>query len=169
MFALVTCLVIVVLDQATKQWVRYAFDLHESREVIQGFFSLTYVQNTGAAWGMLRGQNTSLTLLSVVMLILMVVFRRSFLNDTWSHRLALGLMLGGILGNLLDRLRLRFVTDFLDFYWQGWHCPALNVADAAICTGVGIYLITSFRSVPQEQGRSEALAGTDQTPAVRDR
>jgi signal peptidase II len=78
------------------------------------------------------------------MLVLMVVFRRSFLSDTWDHRLALGLMVGGILGNLLDRIRLRFVTDFLDFYVGSAHWPAFNIADAAICTGVGIYVLSAL-------------------------
>ncbi len=124
--------------------VRASFALGESRTVLEGFFNLTYVRNTGAAWGILGGQNTSLTILSIVMLLVMVLFRRSFLGDTWEHRLALGLMVGGIVGNLHDRVRLGWVTDFFDFYYRGWHWPAFNIADAAICSGVGIYIISAF-------------------------
>jgi signal peptidase II len=148
MFPLVVAVLIALSDQWTKAIVRATFALGESRPVIDGFFNLTYVRNTGAAWGILGGQNTSLTVLSIVMLVLMVIFRRSFLGDTWEHRLALGLMLGGIVGNLLDRIRLEWVTDFFDFYVKGWHWPAFNIADAAICTGVGIYIISAFW-VPQ--------------------
>lgn len=146
MLPLVITVLIVVADQATKEWVRSVFGLGDSRELIAGFFSFTYVRNTGAAWGMMGGQNTWLSLLSIVMLAVMVIFRRSFLSDTTVHRSALGLMLGGIIGNLLDRVRLGFVTDFLDVYIGSHHWPAFNIADAAICTGVGLYMLTSFRA-----------------------
>lgn len=144
MLPLIIAIVIAVADQWTKAAVRATFALGESRPVIDGFFNLTYVRNTGAAWGLFGGQNTYLTILSVVMLVLMVLFRRSFLSDTWEHRVALGLMIGGIVGNVLDRFRLGWVTDFFDFYVKGWHWPAFNIADAAICVGVGIYIVSAF-------------------------
>lgn len=144
MLPLIVAVFIALSDQWTKAVVRGTFALGESRPIVDGFFNLTYVRNTGAAWGILGGQNTSLTILSVVMLVVMIFFRRSFLGDTWEHRLALGLMMGGIVGNLLDRVRLGWVTDFFDFYVGGWHWPAFNIADAAICTGVGIYIISAF-------------------------
>ncbi len=144
MLALLVALAIAVSDQLTKRWVRDGFFLSESREVVPGFFSLTYVRNTGAAWGLLGGQNNWLVLLSAVMLVVMVLFRRSFLTDRWEHKLALGLMLGGIVGNLIDRVKLGWVTDFFDFYIRSWHWPAFNIADAGICTGVGIYIASAF-------------------------
>ncbi len=144
MLALIVTILVTVADQWTKLIVRADYALGESRPVLEGFFNFTYVRNTGAAWGILGRQNTWLTVLSVVMLILMVIFRRSFLSDTWEHRLALGLMLGGIVGNLMDRVRLGWVTDFFDFYIASWHFPAFNIADAAICSGVGIYILSAF-------------------------
>ena len=144
MQVLLVGLLIAVLDQVTKYFVRILFSVGESRPVIDHFFDLTYVRNTGAAWGILGGQNTYLVILSVVMLVAMLVFRRSFLSDTWEHRLALGFLVGGIVGNLMDRLRLGWVTDFLDFYWKGYHWPAFNVADSAICLGVGIYILSAL-------------------------
>ena len=144
MLPLILALGIAVTDQVSKQVVRDQFALGESLAVIDGFFHLTYIRNTGAAWGLLGGLNGYLTGLSVVMLILLVVFRRSLLSDCLSHRLALGLMVGGIVGNLMDRIRLGWVTDFLDFNLFGYPWPAFNVADAAICTGVGLYVITSY-------------------------
>jgi len=137
-------LLIAVADQVTKLWVRGVFALGESRPIIDGFFHLTYVRNTGAAWGMLGGQNIWLAVLSVVVLALMVIFRRAFLSNTWEHRIALGLLAGGILGNVCDRIKLGYVTDFLDFYWRSHHFPAFNIADSAICVGVGIYILSSF-------------------------
>lgn len=144
MVPLVLALGILIVDQWTKHVVRASFRLGESIPVIDGFFNLTYVRNTGAAWGMLGGQNTVLTLVSLVMLAVMLIYRRSFLSDTWEHRLALGLMIGGILGNLLDRIRQGWVTDFFDFYIGNAHWPCFNIADAAICVGVGIYLVSAL-------------------------
>ena len=148
MLPLIVAILVTVSDQVTKEWVRARFYLGESQPVIEGLFNLTYVRNTGAAWGMLGGQNTWLAALSVVMLVVMVLFRRAFLSDTPVHRTALGLMLGGIVGNLFDRLRLDYVTDFLDFHFRAWHFPAFNVADAAICVGVGIYILGSIFAKP---------------------
>jgi signal peptidase II len=144
MLPLVTAIFITLADQWTKHWVRVDFYYGESRPVIDGFFNFTYVRNTGAAWGMFGDHTHILTAVSLVMLVLMIIFRRSFLNDTWPHRLALGLLVGGIVGNLMDRMRQGWVTDFLDFYVGTWHWPCFNIADAAICTGVGIYLLTGF-------------------------
>ncbi len=144
LLALITAIVITLSDQWTKHWVRADFAYGESRPVIENFFHFTYVRNTGAAWGMFGGHTHVLTALSIVMLVVMVILRRKFLNDTWSHRLALGLMIGGIVGNLMDRLRQGWVTDFLDFFVGSRHWPCFNIADAAICAGVGIYLLTGF-------------------------
>lgn len=144
MTPLLVALGIILLDQASKEWVRHAFALHESVPVVPGFFHLTYIRNTGAAWGMFSGQNLVLALLAVVMLAALLFFRRKILPPGRLHRVALGLLCGGIVGNLFDRLRLDYVTDFLDFFWRGWHWPAFNVADAAICTGVGIYILGSL-------------------------
>ena len=144
MLPLLTALVITLSDQWTKHVVRADFYYGESRPVIDGFFNLTYVRNTGAAWGMLGGYTHVLTGISVIMLSAMVVYRRQFLNDTWSHRFALGLLVGGIVGNLMDRVRQGWVTDFFDFFIGTWHWPCFNIADAAICIGVGIYMLSAF-------------------------
>jgi signal peptidase II len=136
---------LTVLDQVTKYAVRHVFHPGESVTLIPGVFSLTYVRNTGAAWGMLGGYNTWLALLSVVVLIVITVCRRTFLTQRLMHKLTLALLVAGIVGNLLDRVRLHYVVDFLDFYWGPHHFPAFNVADAAICVGVGLYVLSSFR------------------------
>jgi signal peptidase II len=137
-------LLIAVADQVSKQWIRDAFALGESRPIIADCFHFTYLRNTGAAWGIFGGQNIWLAVLSVAVLVLLVIFRRAFLSDTWEHRLALGLLAGGILGNVCDRLKLGYVTDFLDFFWRGHHFPAFNIADSAICVGVTLYALSSF-------------------------
>ena len=148
MTPLLVALCVVLLDQASKEWVRGAFSLHESVPVIPGFFHLTYIRNTGAAWGMFSGQNVALSALALVMLAVLVVFRRKILPPGRVHRVALGLLCGGIAGNLFDRLRLDYVVDFLDFFVRGWHWPAFNIADSAICIGVAIYMLGTLLAKP---------------------
>ncbi len=161
MLALLLTLAIAVLDQATKYWILQHFYPGEARPVIDGCFNLVFVRNTGAAWGMFGGFNLWLAVLSAVMFVLMVAFRRQFLSDSLAHRVALGLMLGGIIGNLFDRVKLQFVVDFLDFHWGAHHFPSFNVADSAICIGVGVYVLTSFFPIPH--GPRKPVTGGDAT------
>lgn len=143
---LVLCLsfLVAVADQTTKYLVTSRLQLGESLPVVPGLVNLTYVRNTGAAWGMFGGWNDWLAVLSVIILAAIVFFRRSILQNVWAHRIALGLMIGGIVGNLLDRIRLLHVVDFIDCHWGVRHFPAFNIVDAAISVGVGIYVISSF-------------------------
>jgi signal peptidase II len=158
MFILCISFAVTFLDQATKHLARRHL-AGGPRHLIEGFFSLRYVQNTGAAWGMMEGLNDWLVVFSLLVLILLVVFRRSLLIDTFAHRLATGLMLGGIAGNLIDRVRLGYVVDFLDFHLQGRHFPAFNIADSAICIGVGLYIITQF--LHEGEGARDPSAATE--------
>jgi signal peptidase II len=166
MLALCISFSIALFDQVSK----YAARNHLPSgpvTVVPQFFDLRYVQNTGAAWGMLEGLNDWLVILSLVMLALILVFHRSILVDTLVHRIATGLMIGGIVGNLLDRVRLGYVVDFLDFHWGIHHFPAFNVADASICTGVGLYILTQLLRRP-DPGGSPSESGA-QAPEPGDR
>jgi signal peptidase II len=164
MTPLLVALFVVLFDQASKEWVRGAFALHESVPLVPGFFNLTYIRNTGAAWGLFSGQNLALSVLAVVMLVALVLFRRKLLPPGRLHRIALGLLCGGIVGNLFDRLRLDYVTDYLDFYAGGWHFPAFNVADAAICVGVGIYMLGTLLAKPPKPA-APPVAKSPEAPA----
>ena len=144
MLALLLSLVIVVADQASKHWIRLHFYPGEARPVIEGLFNLSFVRNTGAAWGVFGGYSVWLSVFSVVLLVLLIRFRRHLLTDSLIHRVALGLMIGGIVGNLCDRVKLQYVVDFLDFHAGPHHFPSFNVADSAICVGVGLYILTSL-------------------------
>ncbi len=154
MLPLCIALSIALSDQITKFLIQRNFALHEYFAIVPGLFDLRYIQNTGAAWGMFAGGHIWLALLSVVMLVLMVVFRKSFLSDSLIDRICLGFIAGGIVGNLIDRVRLRYVVDFLDFYWRDHHFPAFNIADSAICIGVALYAISQFM-VARQAGRVE--------------
>ena len=157
MLVLYLSFALALLDQATKYVIRRNLNLVEHISVIPGFFDLRHVRNTGAAWGMLSGLGGWLVVFSVVMLLALVVFRRHFMTDSFVHRIAVGLMIAGIVGNLVDRIRLGHVVDFLDFYWRNHHFPAFNVADSAICTGVGLYMLSQF--LPTRPASSAGDAG----------
>ena len=149
-------LAIVLLDQFTKQWIRSTLVYGESRPLIEGFFNLTYVRNDGAAWNILSGHGIILILISVAILALLIVYRRSFLTEQLSHKILLGLMVGGIIGNLIDRIRFGWVTDFLDFQFGSYHYPSFNVADSAICIAVGLYILMNVFS-PKDKKDPAAL------------
>jgi signal peptidase II len=144
MLSLCLCFLIVLVDQATKTLIRHRLGLNDSIPVISGWFDLRYVQNTGAAWGILSGLNGWLVVLSVIMLAALVAFRHHFMFHSPLQKVALGAILGGIVGNLLDRVSLEYVVDFIDVFWRDHHFPAFNVADSAICIGVGLYFLSQI-------------------------
>lgn len=131
----------VLLDQATKLHIMQTMRLHESIPVIDGFFSLTYIRNPGAAFGLLASSGPvfrtiffGLASLFALGLLATIFFRLP--HDDRTGQLSVAAILGGALGNLIDRIRYGEVIDFLDFYVGAYHWPAFNVADAAISIGV---------------------------------
>jgi signal peptidase II len=137
---------IAALDQFSKWLVVRSIGADESRVVIDGFFSLVNWPNTGAAWGILKDYNLVLAVISVLTVAALYLFRHSFQLQRPGPRLALGLIAGGIIGNLIDRIRVHHVIDFLSFYIGPYHWPAFNVADSSLCVGVGLYIVLSWRT-----------------------
>ncbi len=140
---------VVGLDQLTKWLVMSSFRLYESKVIIPGLFSLTYITNTGAAFGLLAGEQTMARqafFIAVAMVALMVMFfsYRHLRTHGALFIYAIGLIAGGALGNLIDRVRFGSVVDFLDFYINNHHWPAFNVADSAITIGVGLFILGSL-------------------------
>ena len=149
--------VTVVLDQISKAYVMQTMRLHESIPIIPGFFSLTYIRNPGAAFGILASSSTGFRLLffaftSLFALVLLGTIFLRLRGDDWVGQLSIAAILGGAIGNLLDRLRFGEVIDFLDFYVESYHWPAFNVADAAISVGV-FFLIVHFALEKKEPER----------------
>ncbi len=144
MLILILSFTITILDQFTKHLIRSNMTIGDMITVIPGFFSITYIRNTGAAWGMMSGHGGLLIALSILMLTILIIFRHSFITDTLIHKIAAGLMLAGITGNLIDRMRLSYVVDFLHFYIGKHQFPSFNVADSAICIGVTLYIISQI-------------------------
>ncbi len=144
------CLIVVFLDQLTKWITIKTLPMHSIVPIIDGFFNLVHIQNRGAAFGILNRSDIAwqFWLFLVATLVAMgVIFYlvRTSKHDTMLF-CSLGLILGGAVGNLIDRIRFRAVVDFLDFYVGNWHWPAFNVADIAICIGAGLTCIAMYRA-----------------------
>ncbi|MBI1995710.1 MAG: signal peptidase II [Deltaproteobacteria bacterium] len=146
---LVWLAIILISDQLTKFIVDQSMPLHHSIPVIDDLFSLTYIRNTGAAFGIFAGSAAAfrlpfLIVFSLVAIGFVIVMLRRLPEQETGLITALAFILGGAIGNLIDRLAYGEVIDFLDFYWSGYHWPAFNVADSFITMGVAItvfYLI----------------------------
>ncbi len=150
----VLALVIFVLDQVTKIWINARLPLGTygppgSIVVIEGFFNLVHVGNTGAAWSMFAGKSTFLALLAFVTLGAIYLWRHELGLKLRIVQLSFGLLCGGIVGNLVDRMIHGHVIDFLDFHFGDYIYPTFNIADSGICVGVAIYLIHSLRQPPE--------------------
>jgi signal peptidase II len=142
---LLTVAIVVVLDQLTKALVRGRFALHESVEVVPGWLNLTRVHNTGAAFGMLNDVDFPFKSVVVMLVALGALagvawYSASLPAESRVARLGIAAVLGGAIGNLIDRAAAGYVLDFVDAYWNDWHFWAFNVADAAITVGVALML-----------------------------
>src|SRR5215470_9071763 len=141
----------LVLDRWTKLLIQKRFELNETISVIDGFFNITYVRNTGVAFGIFSSISSPAksVLLSVFTACAAVVVVTYSVRSPARNRLlqiALSLILGGALGNLYDRLSYGYVVDFLEFYAGSYHWPSFNVADSAISVGVALLAIEIIRS-----------------------
>ena len=163
----IVSLAVLLLDQWTKGIITRTFDVHQSTTVVVGLFDLTYVRNSGAAFGLFASVDSSIKaviLNSVAVLVFIVVSAYALRSSHKSVRLQVGfaLILGGAIGNLMDRVRFGYVVDFLDFSISGHHWPAFNVADSAICIGVGLLFLDMLRN--EEEARPAALPPPPATP-----
>jgi len=143
-------MIIIVVDQITKSYIATTMYLHQSIIIIPEYFSLTYIRNPGAAFGILASSSSGFRMVfflitSIFALgLLLTIFVRLQPNDWWGQ-LTISSIFGGAIGNLIDRLQFGEVIDFLDFYINGYHWPAFNVADMAISLGVcSLFLLFAF-------------------------
>jgi signal peptidase II len=140
-------LLAIILDQASKLAVAGSMQLYESIEIMP-FFKLTYVHNTGAAFSFLSEaggwQRWFFAGLALVISVVIAVWLTRLKKHETLLAVALSLILGGAVGNLIDRLVYGYVIDFLDVYYETWHWPAFNIADSAITLGVMLMLAESF-------------------------
>lgn len=137
-------LAVVALDQITKYAIEARLSLGQSIELIKGFFSLTYAQNTGAAWSILTGQMTFFYIISTIALIVMTYFLWKTDKKETLQRFALALLIAGTIGNFIDRLMFQYVRDFLDFIIFGYDFPIFNVADISLNVAIGLLILEAF-------------------------
>lgn len=150
---------VLVIDQLTKIYVDRSMQLYQSIPVIDGLFSITYLRNKGAAFSFLANASWRLPFFIFVSFVAVVAILVAFGKLRDDQRLAavsLTLILSGAIGNLIDRIRLGEVIDFLDVYWRSHHWPAFNVADSAICVGVALLALDMFR---EERRLKQATKG----------
>lgn len=145
----------IALDQITKIYIQTRFQLGESLTVIPDFFNITFVKNPGAAFGFLANTNPLfrdaffLIIPPVALVVIIMILRTIDVKDKIQIA-ALSLVFGGAIGNYIDRLRLRYVIDFLDFHYKGiYSWPSFNVVDMSIVTGISILFLLSFRKQPE--------------------
>ena len=144
----VVILLVLVVDHLTKIWTMASFRPGQTAVLIPGFFNLTYVQNTGVAFGMFKGQGLLVGLFVVTLALVAFYFTRELDWARWETNLVGGALCGGALGNLLDRTRLGYVVDFFDVHLSAYrlYWPVFNVADSVICIAVGWIVVRQLRS-----------------------
>lgn len=143
---------VFAVDQLTKLWIAHRLPFGTYGEeagairVVKGFFYLVHVGNTGAAWSMFSGQSVLLATLALATLVAIFFWRNALGLRAPISQVCFGLLCGGIVGNLLDRLVHGHVIDFLDLHFGNYIYPTFNVADSGICVGVILYLWHSLRA-----------------------
>ena len=160
----VIILLVVGCDQVSKLWILQNFELYESTVIIPGLFDLTFLRNTGAAFGVLAGQPDRWRQLffigvAVIALVVILVFQRKLGRQNSRYSISLAFIGGGAVGNLIDRVLYGSVVDFLDVYIGSHHWPAFNVADSAITVGVILFLLTQF--LEERQAKREQLVSKE--------
>ncbi|MGL4476051.1 MAG: signal peptidase II [Shewanella sp.] len=146
---------VFIADQLSKQWVLANFSLYESINLLP-FLNFTYVRNYGAAFSFLSDaggwQRWLFAAVAVGFSLVLTYWLRRQSASEWRLNLAYTLVIGGAIGNLVDRLMHGYVVDFIDFYWKTSHYPAFNIADSAICVGAVLMILDAFK-----QPKAEAI------------
>jgi len=152
-------LLVIVLDQLSKHWVMLNLRLGVSWNPIESlsrYVSFTYITNEGAAFGIFPAFGTFFAVIAIVVVIVILIYYRHLSNRHWAMQVGLGLQLGGALGNLIDRIRVGYVIDFIDF--KVW--PIFNVADSSIVVGVAILALSILRD--EERGPEQTVSRSGQ-------
>jgi signal peptidase II len=143
-------LVGLILDILTKLTIVNNYNLYESKEIINNFFSITYIQNNGAAWSILEGKMLFFYVITIVALGFIFYLYKSC--DSSFQKFSIALVIAGTIGNFIDRIRLGYVVDFLDFIIFGYDFPVFNVADMCLVVGCAL-LIVSFIKEEKQNGK----------------
>jgi len=156
-----TAAIVLAADQASKQIVVHTIEnTSEGEVVVEGFLKFVNWHNTGAAWSIFQDSSMTLAILSLVALSALIRFRKHFEIDTNIGKIAMGMLIGGIIGNMIDRLAYQHVIDFIRFYINRRESgemgyPAFNIADIGICIGVGLLFVMAWREQKKTEEKGE--------------
>ncbi len=153
----------LLLDQLTKELILANMSLHQSIELLENFVHITYVRNPGAAFGILADHSLRIPffiLVSVVASLGILWYLRKEQGGNLRLQIGLSLIFSGAVGNLIDRIRFGEVIDFIDIHWYQLHWPAFNVADSAICVGVGLLLVDSWLEEKNKSAQAKTKTKT---------
>ncbi|TYR82650.1 lipoprotein signal peptidase [Priestia megaterium] len=152
MFYYIIALAVIFIDQLTKWTVVKEMELGESITVIENFLYITSHRNRGAAWGILQGQMWFFYAITIVVVIGLIIYIQKLKKEDKWFGIALGLMLGGAIGNFIDRVARKEVVDFINTYIFSYDFPIFNVADSALVIGVAImFILTLFEGKTKKE------------------
>lgn len=140
----ILAIIVIIIDQWTKWFIDKRMELYESIPIIENFFYITSHRNKGAAWGILQGQMAFFYIITVVVIVGIIYYMQKHAMDNRLLAISLSLLLGGAIGNFIDRLVRKEVVDFLDFIIINYDFPIFNIADSALTIGVFLVLIVTF-------------------------
>ncbi|GEL75950.1 signal peptidase II [Tenuibacillus multivorans] len=147
-------LIIIFFDQITKWMVKSSMELYESVEVIPGFFSITSHRNSGAAWGILEGQMWLFYIVTVIVIGIIIYYMQQYKNSYPWLMVGFAIILGGAIGNFIDRIYLQEVIDFIDVVIFGYDFPIFNIADSALTVGVIFVIIMMLIDEMKKKGKN---------------
>ncbi len=153
---LIIAFIVVIIDQVTKYFIDSYLNLNQSITIIKNFFNITYIHNSGAAWGIFKNNSVFLVLISLVILVIFITQLNKFKKNI-KNILALGLIIGGLIGNLIDRIFFSHVKDFLDFNIFGYDYPIFNIADISVVIGAILLIIAIIRGEDNDSARWKSV------------
>ncbi len=140
----ILALIVILIDQWTKWLIDKKMELYESIPIIDDFFHITSHRNTGAAWGILQGQMIFFYIITIAVIIGIIYYMQTHAKENKLLAISLSFILGGAIGNFIDRLFRKEVVDFLDFIIINYNFPIFNIADSALSIGVVLVLLVTF-------------------------
>ena len=150
----IIAIIIFIIDQISKCFISAYLKLNESISIIKDFFYIRYINNTGASWGILSNSKTLLIILSIIAIIIIIRYMNTF-KKTIINMIGFGFLLGGIMGNLCDRMIFGYVKDFLDFIIFHYDFPVFNIADIFIVIGVLLLIISIIKGEDKSGSKSK--------------
>lgn len=160
MFYYLIALFVILLDQITKWLIVSKMNFGDSITIIENVLYITSHRNAGAAWGILQGQMWLFYVITLIVIGAIIYYLQKAARGKWLLGVSLGLMLGGAIGNFLDRLIRKQVVDFIHTYIFGYNFPVFNIADSALCIGVILLMISMLRDERETKEKSYGENGT---------